>query len=125
MVPSLFGQRYSTNVKFSLPQWNALYESEFQWRQQARDSFEKYLDNWSANFRTDLKREIESGRLTAIPKPRGDTPLELRYEWAARRYCLRQGWKEMSSNQHSAEKIRKIAGPILIDLGLVEKKKRK
>jgi hypothetical protein len=47
--------------------------------------------------------------------------LELRYEWAAQRYCLKKQYKEMSTDVYTAEQIRKIVTAIFREADLPER----
>lgn len=122
MVPHSFGKSCTTQETFSLSAWNQLHETESQWRQRVRYEFDAYLNQWATVFAKDLEREIASGKLTALPQIRGDVLLETRYEWAAKRHCLRLGFKEMATDEHSADKIRKAVNPILVELDLKKRK---
>lgn len=123
--PPEYETTYQTHAKFELPLYNPTYQTEEQWVNICRQEFEKFLERWASVFREQVKRSLDSGGHTLIKQPRNTTPLELRYEWAARRHCLRHGWKEMATDRHSAAKIRQAALPILKELGLFTSKKRK
>jgi hypothetical protein len=79
------------------------------------------LDKHAARFEQWLKQQLAEGHLTKIPAARG-SPFQLRYEWAAQRYCLRKQFKEMASDKYSAERIRKAVQVIFRDTGLRERK---
>jgi hypothetical protein len=81
-----YSQEFGTVEPFYLPSFHALYETEAEWRNRSRDLFEQFLDAQAANFRGMLQSYLNSGMLTKIKPVRGTAPLELRYEWAARRY---------------------------------------
>jgi hypothetical protein len=51
-----------------------------------------------------------------------NTPIELRYEWAARRYCLRTPFKVMATDSHDADKIRKAVAKVFEDVGVKYRK---
>jgi hypothetical protein len=44
----------------------------------------------------ELRVFVKSGFLTKLERPKGEPPLHLRFEWAARRYCLNEPYKEMA-----------------------------
>jgi hypothetical protein len=121
-LPHEYQEKYTTEESFPMTVFNVLYETENEWRQRARVDFETYMDGWAAVFRRSLQSQLDSGALVPIKQLRGDTPLELRYEWAAKRHCRKLSFKEMSSEVHSPEKIRKTVGPILKELGLKKRK---
>jgi hypothetical protein len=106
----------------SIPSYELLYESEAEWRKRAHELLEKLLDKHGAAFRVRLKRAVDDGLLTKIRAVRGTSPLDLRYEWAARHYCLEDDYKEMSSEKYSADRIGKTVRAILREVGLAARK---
>lgn len=115
------GTIFSTGETLSLPAFNPLIESEDEWRSRARVHFEEFLKKWAAWYREQLTQQLANGFLKPIKQTRGTTPLDLRYEWAAKRYCLNVGFKQMETDEHSANKISKTVAPILKELGLKRK----
>jgi hypothetical protein len=112
-----------TDVAFRLPEFNYLYQTEGDWRQRAREAFDEFLDTWTDMFSASVHLELSLGRLTPIAQPRGDTPIERRYEWAAQRYCLKTPFKEMATEQDNADKIRKAVYKIWDEAGIQYKRK--
>jgi hypothetical protein len=117
-IPTAFRSDITTQEQFSLPPYRTLYESEDEWRRRSREEFEAFLDKWTAVYR----KQLALHPLTPIKQTRGETAIELRYEWAAKRYCLNIGFKQMATDKHSANKISKMVAAILEDLGLEKRK---
>ena len=122
MLPHKYGGGYATVDQFALPTFEYLYESEAEWKQRARDEFGKFLEECAARYRASLRAEIESGGLTPIKPSRGTTPLDLRYEWAVRRHCLKEQYKAMASDKYNADQIRKVVSEILKQARLNDRK---
>ena len=118
MLPHEYGGGYTYAERCALPTFEYLYESEAEWKQRARDEFEEFLEECAAQFRASLRGEIESGRLTAVKPSRETTPLDLRYEWAARRHCLRVPYKSMAQKGYTEARIRQSVTRILREAGL-------
>lgn len=121
-LPPEYGFRYAIKEKMAIPPFNPLYESEAEWRARTHSDLEKLLDRYAVMFRERFQKELNEGSLTKIKPVRDTTPLDLRYEWAARRYCLRFSYKEMATDEHSPEKIRKAVAVILAVLELPKRK---
>ena len=114
-----YDQSYSTKIPFFLPAFHGLYESEAEWRERSRKEFEVFMDEQAQWIRKMFHGSI--GGLTKIRPIRGKVPLELRYEWAAQRYCLKKQYKEMSTDVYTAEQIRKIVTAIFREADLPER----
>ena len=114
-----YDQSYGSQIPFFLPDFHGLYETEAEWRERARLSFEAFLDEQTAWTRKLFRGGLN--RLTKIRRTRGKVPLELRYEWGAQRYCLKKQYKEMSTDVYTAEQIRKIVTAIFREADLPER----
>jgi hypothetical protein len=106
---------------YRFPEFNVLYESEAEWRARARKLFEIELDKRACELRDIFQQQIKNGLYTKMKPIRGTASLDLRYEWAVRRYCLKEQFKEMSSETYNADQIRKLVTAILIETGLKRK----
>ena len=80
--------------------------------------FEKFLDKKAALFSKMLQNELAKGTLTRIRPVRGTTPLDLRYEWAARRYCYNTPYKKLATKGYTDDRIKQSVGVILKEIGL-------
>jgi hypothetical protein len=103
---------------FQITQFNVLHESEAEWRERTRQLFEKFLDKKAALFSKMLQNELAKGTLTRIRPVRGTTPLDLRYEWAARRYCYNTPYKKLATKGYTDDRIKQSVGVILKEIGL-------
>lgn len=122
-LPLPYKATLKTDAAFSLPEFNYLYQTEGDWRQQAKEAFDEFLGTWSDMFRASVNLDLSFGRLTPIPQPRGNTPIERRYDWAAQRHCLKTPFKEMATDQDNADKIRKAVYKIWDEAGIPYKRK--
>jgi hypothetical protein len=118
VLPYEYGGGYVSDERYALPSFEYMYESEAEWKQRARADFEPFLKEQAARYRSSLRSELESGQLTVIKPSRDTTPLELRYEWAARRHCLNKPYKSMAKAGYTAERIRKSVIRTLREAGL-------
>jgi hypothetical protein len=109
-------------LPFPIPAFHRLYESESEWRERVHKDLNLFLDKYADNFDAWFKEQITKGHLTKIKTTRETSPLDLRYEWAARRYCLREAYKSMSSDEWSADRIRKVVARIFVEIGLKDRK---
>jgi hypothetical protein len=119
-LPRKYSNGYITSERYALPCFEVLYESEAEWKQRARDGFEKFLEQEAKGFRASLRLDLDSSRLTSIKPSRDTTPLDLRYEWAARRYCLRIPYKSMALKGYTETRIRQSVSRVLREAGLRE-----
>jgi len=83
------------------PAFNPLYESESEWRSR----LDAFVDSQLAEFRKKLRADLDSGFLKPIKQTRTTTPLELRYEWAAKRLCLRTPYRDLADETVGQEKV--------------------
>jgi len=113
---------YTTGDTLSIPPFHPLYESEAEWRQRAQQFFGRFLDMHAAKFRAWFKEELDKGTVTKVKTTRDTSPLDLRYEWAARRYCLREPYKTMCTVEWSADRIRKVVARTFTEIGLKGRK---
>jgi len=107
---------------FSVPSFHRLYESESEWRERAHKGLDLFLDRYADEFDAWFKQQIKDGHLTKIKITRDTSPLELRYEWAAQRYCLRKPFKEMATDKYKVERICKAVNRIFKATGLKDGK---
>ena len=112
----------ATNVTpvpaFVPPPFNYLSESIVEWRSAAEKSFREHCDKFAEAMRAYLRRKVAQGVLTKIKQPKGHIPTDLRYEWAARRYCLRERYKAIGGPNYSDDVVRQVVHRILKDAQL-------
>jgi hypothetical protein len=121
-LPRRYGMNYLVKESLSIQSFHPLYESEAEWRDRARRDLENLLDQNASQFRLWFKREIEAGNVKKIPRTRDTTPLDLRYEWAARWYCLGESYKAISTDEYKVDRVRKTIKAILRQAGLPGRK---
>lgn len=106
--------------KFDLPPFEPLTETIAEWRKRSHTAFDKTLDEYAEKFQAQFQDALKQGIYTKIPSVRDTTPLNLRYEWAARRLCYRATYRELAEKGYSEERIRQSVNQILRKAGLNE-----
>lgn len=123
-MPRASNYGYSVNEQFQPPTFNALYESESEWRERAHADLDTLLDKHAILFRNRFQSALEAKHITPIKQTRDTTPLDLRYEWAARRFCYRKSFpelaaEEVSNGKHYTEDcIKRTVNRIIREAGL-------
>jgi hypothetical protein len=117
-LPHEYGFRYAVGETLVIPSFNPLYESEAEWRDRAHGFLDKFLDKYAVMFRERFRQELDEGRLTKIKPVRDTTPLNLRYEWAARRHCLREPYRTIASSGYTEARVKQAVLKILRKTGL-------
>ena len=109
---------------FTPPHFDPLREGIGEWRRKAEGLFRKHCDEFLTKVSEDLKGFVKSGVLTRIERSQGEAPPKLRFEWAARRYCLGERYKSMASAKYSDVAIRRTVSRMyaLLDLKSVTKR---
>jgi len=102
----------------AFPSFFPLYESESEWRSRAQIIFNEFLNREAYRFRQEFQGAIDQKRITPIKQVRDTTPLELRYEWAAKRFCLHTPFRELASDGYTVDRIRKSVSEVLKVAGL-------
>ena len=120
-----FGYDYQAVVKplpFQSPNFDILRPSESQWLQLATEAFNKHCQDTISEVRSSIRKSIQDGTVRQVKQTRNASPLRLRFEWAVRRYCLREAYKDMSTKEYSPERIRKAVRAILAEAELPDRK---
>ena len=121
--PQRFQLLPSVKFVFEPPPFDFAIEFPSEWRQKTEVAFRAYCDDYVKRCVKGVDEMVAAGHFEKMPIVRDkNVSLDLRYEWAAQRYCLKKQFKELASDQHSAEKIRKTVGKILSELGLTQRK---
>jgi len=98
---------------FCPPEYNELRDTPSGWQARADRLFREHCEQALERVQARIHYDVEIGILTKIPQPREkSTSLEMRYEWAARRYCFNEPYKDMATDEHSPDKIRKSVNTI-------------
>jgi len=105
---------------FIAPPMDLLRDSPSEWRKKAEAEFRKHCDEFLNRVDQDIKDLIASGILTKIDRPKNPASTNLRYEWAAKRYCYNEPYKKMATGEHTPEKIRKAVAAILAESEITE-----
>jgi hypothetical protein len=105
-----------------VPPFDILQDSAAEWRARAEDLFRQYCEDFLATVSEKLDGDVSAGILVKIEKPRDTTPLDLRYEWASRRYCLRESFKEISTPEYGSDRVKHAVYGIYKLAGLPAKK---
>jgi len=100
---------------FEIPVFEQNHESLVVWRKRAEKQFKEHLNSYTALTERNVKHAVKSGVLTPIEQPDEKAcPVKLRYEWAARRYCFNEQYKDIAGNgKYSHGTIRKAVSKIL------------
>ncbi len=100
---------------FEVPVFEQNHESLVVWRKRAERQFKEHLNSYSALAEQHIKHAVKCGVLTPIEQPDEKAcPLKLRYEWAARKYCFNEQYKDIAgAGKYSPETIRKAVSKIL------------
>jgi hypothetical protein len=117
-LPGEYEQQYRWHETYRLPSFRLLYESEAEWRNRAREEFEKHCIEFLEFWRVQIDRQLTRGELTKIRPIRDTTPLELRYDWVARRICLREPYKKLATKGYSEDRIKRSVQRILKEADL-------
>lgn len=109
---------------FEMPEFSELSESLPAWRKKTEKLFRAYCDSYMKLIDEEIDRQLQAGRIVRIEQPDENAiPLNLRYEWTARKYCYNEPYKDMASANHSPETVRKTVSKIL-NKAEIEKRKK-
>jgi DNA-binding NarL/FixJ family response regulator len=89
-----------------------------QWRRRAEAEFGKHCEAFLLSVQRKVRKMLEDGTLTRIHQPRGRAPLDRRYEWAVRRYCLGHRYKDIATDEFNEATIRQAVSRIFSELKL-------
>jgi hypothetical protein len=121
-LPRKFEYAYRVSSPAEIPSFFPLYESEAEWRHNVHLKIDEYLDQQLHRFRQQLSSDLKEGRIRAIKQNRDTTPLNLRYEWAARRVCYRTPFAELAkpeaSKGYTVDRIKRAVARIISEADL-------
>ena len=119
VLPRPYNHFYRASGPAPLPHFYPLHESEAEWRARVQSDLDKFVEKELEGFRRQLGRDLKRGFLTPIKQTRDTTPLELRYEWAAKRLCYRTLYaklaKEESAKGYTETRIRQAVAKIITE----------
>jgi hypothetical protein len=117
---------YMKSPVFPTPAFDLLQDSATQWRENAEHLFREHCDDFLKKVSNGIGKAVTSNVLMRIERPKDSgSPLALRYEWAARRYCYNEAYKDLATNEHSPEKVRKAVTKIFSETDIWSVGKRK
>jgi hypothetical protein len=105
-------------LELDFPPFSWLEDSISEWKKECHKCFDKYLQEYADKFEAKFQDAIRQGVYTKIPQSREVTPSNLRYEWAAQRYCYRTPYKELASKGYTQERVKQAVLQILKTAGL-------
>ncbi len=112
-IPREYGMSFRVDDRLALPSFFPLYETESDWKARCRGFLEEFMDRQMSVFRRSFQSQLDNKQVTPITQKRDTTPLNLRYEWAAKRLCYRTPFKDLASGGYSAEAIKQSVGRIV------------
>ena len=116
----------TTAPAFQPPRFDLLRDTHAQWRKKAVDLFRRHCDAFLETVDGKMGDSVTGGVLTRIERSKDRiSPLVLRYEWAARRYCYNEPYRDMSTAEHSPDQIRKAVTKILAETEISGRRERK
>jgi len=105
----------------SIPAFFPLQESISEWKDRCRQILERALEEDAAHFDWNFQTHVRNGHYTKITVTRDTTPIDIRYEWAAKRACLNTPFKQIakeSSHRASEDAVKKAVNRILREVGI-------
>jgi hypothetical protein len=103
--------------KLELPPFRPLEESIAEWKQRCHAALDMGLNEYAAKFKAQFQDAVKQGIYTKLPQTRDTTPIELRYEWAAKRICYRIPYKELAIKGYTTDRIKQSVLQILKSAG--------
>jgi hypothetical protein len=113
-----------TGSSLQLPVFNLMKHSEKNWKREAVTVFNTECAKFLKFIREQKAGLIAAGNLFPVKQPRsggGNAPLDLRYEWAIRRFLLDTDYKELANPPFKATQVKQAVREILKLAELTEK----
>lgn len=101
---------------FKPPSFDPLRGGAETWRRKANEAFRQYCTGFLDEISRDITGWLKDGFLIRIPQPKGRAPQSLRFEWAAKRFCLEQRYKEMATSEYNDALIRQAVRRIFLEV---------
>jgi hypothetical protein len=95
-----------------------LEDSIADWRRETEKLFKEHCDKFAAAMQKNIEEQVARGIIVKIDRTKGGPPLDLRYEWAANRYCMRKRYKDMVTTAYGEALIRQTVHRILKEVQL-------
>jgi hypothetical protein len=117
-LPRPYSLAFQVKEHPELPPFLPLIETASQWKERCRPVLNRFVNEQARVAHAWFKNELSKGLYVRIKPTRDTTPLDLRYEWTAKRYCLRLPYSELAIAGYTAERIRKSVSVTLKQAGL-------
>ena len=115
-----------TASSFQPPSFDLLRDTGAQWRKRAAALFRRHCDAFLETVEGKIGDSVTGGALTRIERSKGKkSPLVQRYEWAARRYCYNEPYRDLATVEHSPDQIRKAVAKIFAEVEISGCRERK
>lgn len=114
------GFSFKFGPAFALPDFDALRETEGEWRSKALAAFNTFLNEQAKRNTWDIETFVKQKVLIPIKQTRDTTPLNLRYEWAAQRLCYNTPYSQLArpKDGYNEERIKKTVQTVFKDAGI-------
>jgi hypothetical protein len=90
---------YRLNAQIDFPPFLPLQQTIAEWKSECQKVFDTTFAEQSQAISEKFQREARRGAFTKIPPVRGTTPIDLRYEWAAKKLYYRYTYHEISQQE--------------------------
>lgn len=108
---------------FHLPRFDILQDSIEGWRKRTDQAFRAHCENFLKRVSDGIADAVSRGILSKIERhSEKAAPLQLRFEWAARRYCYNEPYKDLSTAVHSPETVRKAVAKVFLETEIHRRK---
>jgi len=110
---------------FELPPFLPLQETPAEWKSRCQKAFDQFFETEADPIVAEFQQQVKSGMYTKIISKRDTTPLDLRYEWTAKRLCYRLRFSEIvkeSPKGYTEHRIREAVNAIIREAGLRQDK---
>ena len=106
---------------FESPPFLPLQETLAEWKIRCQEAFNEFLEAEANPIGAEFQERVKSGMYTKITPSRSTTPLDLRYEWAAKRICYRTPFPELAEEEaakgYTEARIKKAVQTIIKEIG--------
>jgi len=119
-IPRGYLHPYHVGERLAVPSFLPLYQSEKDWKAAVQTVVEEFISKQLDGFRQRLRDDLARGFLVPVKQTRETTPLDLRYNWAAKRLCYGASYRKLASEQklYTEERVKQIVLGILKQAGL-------
>jgi hypothetical protein len=111
---------------FELPKFNVMHDTEARWKRRAQEDFKKACEQFLTWVRNGIEKRVKSGDLKRLKSKReggANAPIDLRYEWAVRRYCYNCDYKDLATSKYNPGRVKEAVREIFAEADLKPKAK--